>query len=242
MTAKDEEGLEEEEPEEVPADIGALFKKFKDQDIKPKERTKLLHWIIEMMKEKDFSLRSLTMTGYGYTRTDHDRLQRAVNRLQKTLSITATSKMKELESDSFSKFIEETWEEAKNIATDTVMTWRTKAIEYGFFDKENQKVKMKDFIETACDFYVKNVEALEGIEERIRDIEAIAALFAELSKPNVLRIIALRSYMEFVNHITRLAAMGIPVPDSVIIDVKNEVEKVMLSTYKVEKEVQNWQR
>lgn len=230
------------EPEEVPPDIGALFKKFKDRDINAKERTKLLQWIIIMMKEPGFSLRTLTMTGYAYTKRDHDTLQRAVNRLQETLRVTAETKVKELEADAFAKFIEDTWEEARNIATDTVMSWRNKAIEYGFFDKDTQKVKMKEFIETACDFFVEKSEMVERIEERVRDLEAVAALFAELSKPNVLRIVTLRAYMEFVNKVTRLAAMGIPVPESVIIDVKNEVNRVMLSTFRVERETPNWQK
>jgi len=230
------------EPGEVPPDIGALFKKFKDRDINEKERSELLRWIIEMMKEPGFSLRTLTMTGYGYSKTEHDTLQRAVNRLQRTLSVTAKSKVRELESDAFTEFIEKTWEEARNIATETVVKWRDKAIEYGFFDQEKQTVKMKEFIETSCNFYVDKREMIEGIEERIRDLEAIAALFAELSKPNVIRIVALRSYMGFVNIVTQLAARGIPVPESIIIDVRNEVDKVMFSTLRSEKEVPNWQK
>ena len=229
-------------PEEVPADIGALFKKFRDKDINPKEQTKLLQWIMGVMDDPGFKLRSLTMTGFAFTKRDHDRLQRALNRLQKTLEVSASTKLKELEADAFAKFIEETWEEAKNIATDTVVRWRDKAIEYGFFDKEAGKVKMKEFIEVSCNFFVEKRDMIETVEERVRDLEATASMFAEISKPQVLRIIALRLYMDFVNKVTHLAAIGIPVPESVIIDVKNEVNRVMLSTFRTSKEAPTWPR
>ena len=223
--------------EDVPPDIGALFEKYRDKKTKAKESTKLARWIIEMQKVPGFNLKLLVMDGYNYTVTDWNRLKQMLSRLKKRLGVSAKDVLKEHEAADFARFIEDLWNEAKKIATDTLMRWHSRAIEYGYFDEEKGSVRMKDFIEDACNFYIEKREALETIEERVGDLQATCAMFAELSKPNVLRIVALRSYMEFVSGITLLAARGIPVPESIIMEVKNTVNKVILSTYQPVREI-----
>lgn len=224
-------------PEDIPPEIGALFAKFKRKQIKPKEETNLLQWIIKMKQIPGFSLKTIVMPGFDFNRTDYDRLAKAVTRMEQRLETNVDLKLKELEADALAKFIEETWNDVKSIATGTLIKWRDAAIEHGYFDKEKEKIRMKDFIEDACTFYVEKRDMIAQVESRVRDLEAVATMFAELSKPNVLRIVALRSYMDFVNIITQLAARGIPVPQSIIIEVKNTVDSVILSTYPQEKEI-----
>lgn len=224
-------------PESIPSNITALFEKFRDKKVKAKEATELARWIISMQKVPSFNLKSLVMDGYEYTTTDWNRLKQTISRLKKRLEISAKDAIKEHEVADFAVFIENLWKEAKSIATDTVMQWRNRAIEYGYFDKEKEKVLMKNFIEDACNFFVEYKDLLETIEDRIKDTEAACAMFAELSKPQVLRIVALRSYMQFINQITILAARGIPTPESIILEVKNTVNDVILSTHQPGKEI-----
>ena len=224
-------------PEDIPPEIGALFAKYKTKQIKPKDETKLLSWIIKMKQVPGFTLKSIVISAFGYIKADYDRLVKALSRMEARLEANVDLKLKELESDALAKFIEETWNEVKSIATGTVIKWRDAAIEHGYFDKDKEHIRMKDFIEDACDFYVEKRDMIAQVESRVRDLEAVATMFAQISKPNVLRIVALRSYMEFVNIVTQLAAKGIPVPESIIIEVKNTVDTVILSTYPQEKEM-----
>jgi len=224
-------------PEDIPPEIGALFAKYKTKQIKPKDETKLLSWIIKMKAVPGFTLKSIVISAFGYNKADYDRLVKALSRMEARLEANVDLKLKELEADALAKWIEETWNEVKSIATGTLIKWRDAAIEHGYFDKEKEKMRMKDFIEDACTFYIEKRDMIAQVESRVRDLEAVATMFAELSKPNVLRIVALRSYMEFVNIVTQLAARGIPVPQSIIIEVKNTVDTVILSTYPQEKEM-----
>ena len=86
---------------------------------------------------------------------------------------------------------------------------------------------MKDFLEDACNFYIEKRDLIETIEDRVRDLEAACATFAEFSKPQVLRIIALRSYMEFITQVTRLTAHGIAVPESIVEEVRATTDRVI---------------
>jgi len=216
-------------PEDVPPDINALLIRFRGKKITKQETMKLGRWIINMKKVPSFKLKPFVEAEYDYTRTDYERLKRMANRLEKKLEISAVDTLKKLESDAFARFIEDTWNEAKSIATDTVMRWRNRAIEYGYFDEEKEKVRMKDFLEDACNFYIDNRDRVETLEAKNKDLEAACATFAEFSKPQVLRIIALHSYMKFITQVTRLAARGIPVPESIIEEVRATTDRVIHS-------------
>ena len=127
------------------------------------------------------------------------------------------------------------WKEAKSIATDTLQRWYRRANEFGYFDKKNETVRMKEFVEDACNFFVENKETVAQKDEEILNLKAAVATFAEISKPNVLRINALDSYIEFTSLCTLLAARGIPVPEAIIMEVKNTVNRVILSTHPIER-------
>lgn len=216
-------------PEDVPSDINALLVRFRGKKVTAQESMKLGRWIINMKKVPSFKLKPLVEAGYDYTRTDYERLKRMANRLEKKLEISAVDTLKKLEADAFARFIEDTWNEAKSIATDTVMRWRNRAIEYGYFDEEKEKVRMKDFLEDACNFYIDKRDMVETLEARIKDLKAACATFAEFSKPQVLRITALHSYMKFMTQVTRLAAQGIPVPEAIIEEVRTTINRVIRS-------------
>ncbi len=158
-------------------------------------------------------------------------MQRKVRKLEKKLEQSARIILKERSADDFASFVEELWDSAKTIGTETVMKWMNRATELGYYDEDTKKVKMKEFVEDACNFYMNKRDMLETIEDQLRDLQATCAMFAELSKPQVLRIIALRSYMDFIGKCTQLAARGIPVPESIILEVKGTVNNVILSTY-----------
>jgi len=223
-------------PADVPDEIDAIFKRYKEYRATRPETEKLCTWIINMSDVPGFNYKQLCTAGYGYTLRDYNRLKKAVQRIKKKLQPSAATTLKKLEAGDFAKFIEDLWKEAKSIATGTVMKWAERAKEIGYFDEKEGKVRMKDFIEDACNFYLEKKELLDTIEERLKDLEATCAMFAELSKPQVLRILALRSYMEFMSQITFLAARGIPVPESIIIEVKDTVNTIIAGTYRPLKE------
>jgi hypothetical protein len=89
---------------------------------------------------------------------------------------------------------------------------------------------MKDFLEDACNFYINKRDMVETLEAKIKDLKAACATFAEMSKPQVLRITALRSYMEFMTQVTLLDAQGIPVPESIIEEVRATTDRVIRSS------------
>ncbi|MBA7612300.1 hypothetical protein ES703_19536 [subsurface metagenome] len=217
--------------ETIPPKIAAILVKSKEKKLTKKQKTELAYWIIDMRKSSDFNLKRLVIDSFGYSEQDYNTLWVIVDRFEKGLTVSAKEKLKKLEGEAFSTFITDIWKEAKSIATDTLQRWYRRAVEFGYFDKENETVRMKEFVEDACNFYVNNKETIGSYEEEILNLKAAVSTFAEISKPNVLRIMALHSYIEFTSLCTLLAARGIPVPEAIIIEVKNTVNRVILSTH-----------
>ena len=182
-----------------------------------------------MQKVPGWELKILVVDGYGYDSKAYEKIKRAVARFKKTMEQTATQKLKELQAGDFAQFIENMWNEAKQIATTIVMTWRERAVEYGYYDEETETVLMKDFILDACNFYVDNRDRIILLEEEMLDTRAAAQVFADMARPNILRINALRIYTQFCDHAMALAAAGIPVPDSIIQDVRKTVDSAILT-------------
>lgn len=224
--------------ENIPEEIADLLVKSKEKKLDKEGRSKLAYWIIDMKKSSDFNLKRLVTDSFGYSQKNYNTLLITVSRFEKKLTISAKEHLKQLEGDAFSIFITDIWKEAKSIATDTLQRWYRRAIEFGFFDKNNETVRMKDFVEEALDFYVANRETVSQKDEKILNLKAAVATFAEISKPNVCRINALDSYIEFTSLCTLLAARGIPVPEAIIIEVKNTVNRVILSTHPRERRLE----
>ncbi len=223
---------------EIPEEIKALFVKAREKTARDKEFLRLAEWIMNMKKVPGFNLMRLVMDGFDYSRTNYDYLQRKVRKLEKKLAQSAEVILKERSADDFARFVEELWDSAKTIGTETVMKWMNRATELGYYDEDTKKVKMKEFVEDACNFYMNKRDMLETIEDQLRDLQATCTMFAQLSKPQVLRIIALQSYMDFIGLVTQLAARGVPVPESIILEVKATVNDVIMSTYRTVKQVQ----
>jgi len=216
-------------PEEIPEDVKELFDKYLKKEAEKDDQDKLFRWILGMQKDPKFNLLSLVMEGYGWEKRDYNRLEQALRTAKKRLEMSAASKLKELEQGDFASFIEKLWSEAKTIATETIMTWFERAREYGYYDAETGRVRMKEFIEDSCNFYIQNKENLEILMEQVNDSEAAAKLFADVAKPNFLRLTALRLYTQFMSQVIALGARGIPVPESIIMDVKETTNQIILS-------------
>lgn len=217
--------------EQLPDEIATLITKNKDKSIKAKEQKKLIQWIIDMKKTVGWSLRSLLKKDFDYSEAEYNTIANKVRRFEKSLSVSAEDRLKGLEGDAFGVFIDNLWSEAKGIATDTLQRWYRRAIEFGYFDKDTETVRMKEFVEDACNFFVENKEIVGSYGNEILNLKAAVATFAEISKPNVLRIMALHSYIEFTSLCTLLAAQGIPVPEAIILEVRDTVNRVILSTH-----------
>ena len=219
--------------EQLPDEIATLITKNKAKSIKAKGQKKLIQWIIDMKKTVGWSLRSLLKKDFDYSETEYNSLANKVRRFEKSLAVSAEDRLKNLEGDAFGTFIENLWSEAKSIATDTLQRWYRRAIEFGYFDKDAETVRMKEFVEDACNFYVENKEIVGSYEVEILNLKAAVATFAEMSKPSVLRIMALHSYIEFTSLCTLLAVRGIPVPEAIIMEVRETVNRVILSTHPI---------
>lgn len=214
-------------PEEIPEEIQVLFEKCRDKKISAKGRAKLERWIVGMQKVPGFDLKHICIDDFDYTSTDYNRLRKRVQRLKKKLTTSAKEVLREAEADDFVKWVEGAWEQVKTIGKDMVMGWTERASELGYYDEDSGEVRIKEFLVDACTFFVEKRQMIETVEERVKDVEAACQMFAELSKPQVVRIIALREYMDFVQIVTFLAARGIPVPTSVIDEVRSTVDAVM---------------
>jgi len=231
------------ELEEIPKDVQEFFIKYNAGTIKDEERQKLYKWIVDKKKEdKTFELRTFVRENFAYDEIIYRRLEKAVQRFGKTTEITATKKLKELEAGDFADFIENMWNNAKGIATSVVIGWTERAKEYGYYDKDSGEIRMKDFIEDACNFYIDYKDQIDAMTDQLRDAEAAANLFAEMAKPNTIRIAALRSYTAFVTKVLELAARGIPVPESVIEDVKETVNQVIYTATLPKEELKTYER
>lgn len=223
--------------EAIPDDITKLIEKNKDKSIKAEDRKKLIQWIIGMKKIEGWSLRSLLKKDFDYSETEYNTLANKVRRFEKKLKAAAAEQLKELEKEDFSKFLENLWGEANKIAKKTLMRWYNTAVEYGYYDEETETVRVHKFLEAACNFFVEKSELVRGYESQILDLEATASMFADLSKPNVLRLIAFQSYVEFTSRCVILAAKGIPVPEAIIAEVRNTVNNIIFSTHPAIKEM-----
>jgi len=216
--------------EDVPTDIQELFIKYNAGTIKEDERQKLYKWILDKKKEdKTFELRTFVRENFAYDEIVFRRLEKAIQRFGKATEVTATRKLKELEAGDFADFIETMWNNAKGIATSVVIGWTERAKEYGYYDKESGEIRMKDFIEDACNFFIDYRDQIDALQDQLRDSEAALSLFAEMAKPNIIRIASLRTYTTFVTKTLELAARGIPVPESIIQDVKETVNQVIFT-------------
>lgn len=130
--------------------------------------------------------------------------------------------------------------------TEKFLTMKIRTIETIEYDGEVYNLKVKEdesYCTYAhcvhnCNFYLEKRDMLETVDDQVRDLQATCTMFAELSKPQVLRIIALRSYMDFIGLVTQLAARGVPVPESIILEVKATVNDVIMSTYRTVTKVQ----
>jgi len=216
-------------PEQLPEDVSDLFIKYRDQKASKEEQIKLFKWIDSMRKVPGFNLKDLVEAGFGYAAKDYTRLRTALTRFRKMMKVTARDELRRLENQDFATFIENMWNEAKTIATEVVMAWREKALNMGYFDEETGKVKMKAFIMDAVNFYIENKDRLEELQEQMRDIEAAGRLAFRLADPNIAKIYVINAYTRFCAEVLKLAAMGIPVPESVILDVKETVNQTLLS-------------
>jgi len=216
-------------PEHLPEDVADLFIKFRDKKASKEEQIKLFRWINSMQRVPGFNLKDLVQAGFGYASKDYTRLKVNLSRFRKTMRVTAKDELRRLENQDFATFIENMWNEAKTIATEVVMAWREKALNMGYFDEESGKVKMKDFIMDAVNFYIENKDRLEELQEQMRDIEAAGRLAFRLADPNIAKIYVINAYTRFCAEVLKLASLGIPVPESVILDVKETVNQALLS-------------
>lgn len=218
-------------PEEVPEDMQGLIEQYRAGKISDPDELKLLRWFNGMMKVPGFNLRDLLMAGFGFNDREYNRIQKAMVRFRKRLETSAGDVLKELGAEDFTKFIEDTYKEMRSIATTVLMTWREKAIEYGFYTEETGVVDMKGFLTQACNFYIENKDYLETVDERMKDLEAAGHVWAKLAEPNIVRITALKMYTTFITQVMRMAAFGIPVPEAIVQEVKLAVNNAILSTY-----------
>jgi hypothetical protein len=217
-------------PEEVPADIGDIILKFRNYQATEAETEKLCQWVHEMRDKPGFNPRALLMVHYGYDTRAYNRFKKAYDRYREKVEAEAKVKLRRLEAEDFSKFVEDIWKDVINTGKRLVKEHYNDAVEMGYYDEKTGNVDMVKFFDDAANFFKENRDVLETVEERIKDIEAAAKVFAEMAKPNILRIMALRAYISFITEAMRLAALGIPVPESIIIDVKETINRLLYST------------
>jgi len=217
------------DPDLVPPEIAELLIKFRDKKISKIEEAQLYRWIMGMKNVPGFNLHELTTAGFGFSENDYRRLTGYMTRYRKKVKVKAEDELRRLENQDFARFIETMWNEVKTIATDVVMGWAEKAKNMGYYDPEQGKTDMKRFIEDAINFYVENKDRIEEYEERLRDVEAAGQLAFKLADPNIAKIYVVNAYTRFCSEVLKLAALGIPVPESIILDVKETVNRAITS-------------
>ena len=213
---------------EIPKEISEMILRFRAGTLKRPEKMKLFKWFHEMSKVPSFGMKDI-LREHGYTEKEISRFKMALSRYRKTMTVTARDELKRLENEDFATFIETVWNEAKTIATDVVMAWREKAINMGYYDPDNNTVRMKDFIVDAVNFYIQYKDRVEELEEELEDTKAAGKLAFRLAEPNIAKIYVINSYTRFCAEVLKLASLGIPVPESVILDVKETVNRVISS-------------
>ena len=203
---------------EVPSDIEDIIKLEFAKQASEKEREKLFSWLMDVLiKYPNFNMHKFLTERFGY---DHTAYTRVVNNFKRwRAKLRGVSKIRKPLED-YLKFVEDMWNEARDIALDVVMGWVDKAKEMGYYNSAEKKVDMKKFIEDAVTFYIQYKYVVDQIEERYKDLEAYAMTLQELVSPQVYRLIALRLYMEFIQDVMRMQTYGIPVPPELIEEVR----------------------
>jgi len=219
---------------EVPEDLRVLFELEKQKRTSSEDRVPLFEFLDKCYAEDPtFNAAKFLRENFNYTATDYNRLMIAYKRWKeagRSLKKKPEVIIGEKETKDYADFLDKMWREARNISLDIVMGWIGKAKEMGYYNEEKQKVDMKKFIEDAVTFYIQYKYSIETLEERYRDLEALARTLARLLEPQTYRIIALKLYTEFVTEVMKLEARGIPVPEEFILDVRRMVTSFLRTT------------
>lgn len=218
---------------EVPEDLRVLFELEKQRRTSKEDRVQLFKFLDKCYAEDPtFNAAKFLRENFDYTATDYNRLMVAYKRWKEAggLKKKPEAILSEKESKDYAEFLDKMWREARDISLDIVMGWVGKAKEMGYYNEKEQKVDMKKFIEDAVTFYIQYKYSIEYMEERYRDLEALAKTFMHLLEPQTYRIIALKLYVDFITEVMKLEARGIPVPEELVLEVRNMVDSFLRTT------------
>jgi len=213
----------------IPDDIEVIIARELQRKASPEDRNRFFEWLTDVYRSHpDFNLSNF-LRKRGFSHSDYTRVWRAYKRYTSKIH-APTGAIYRTALDDFANFAKKMWEEARDISLDILMGWSDKAKEMGYYNPEKKKIDMKRFIEDAVTFYIQYKYTIEDFEERYRDLEAYARMLQELLKPQIYRVIALRLYISFVNSMMVLQAKGLPVPEEYLLEVRNIVNKFLMST------------
>lgn len=216
---------------EIPEDIRELFLRELNNTATDDEREKLFMFIEELLASKPDLKLTRILRDLGFDLQSYNRFMQRYRKWRQEMAGEKIPKgLKRLETKAFAKFVRTAWEEVRDIALDVVMGWYDRAKEMGYYNPESQKVDMRKFIEDAVTFYTQYRYSIDIFEEQYRDLEALTKTLIRMLDPQIARLVCLKLYMNFILKILELNVYGIPVPEELIYEVKEMVNKVIVGS------------
>ncbi|GAI65791.1 unnamed protein product [marine sediment metagenome] len=197
-----------------------LAEAFKNRKITKAERAEFSGLLGELRSHDDFILKDWG-TEHDFDQAAYARLIKLLGRGPKLREVPAPERaLTRQVSQDYSKFLKGLWEETRQVGQDVAMRWMQTAAELGFWDDENDRPRFREFVSAAINFFVENRLKVPELKEEVARLDAVAYTLAQLSKPEVVRLMVHQSYLRFLMDIVALEAGGVKVPEDLILEAQ----------------------
>jgi len=200
----------------IPPEIMDLLAKFRDGTITPSEKEELLKWLNEKAVKRGV-LRAIADAA-GFDDREYARLSHALREWRRERQVEPEVKIRKMKVDYLTRWLKENWQEALEAVKRVCVAYYAEMIDMGYYDPDKGKVRFREFIEDAIDFFVRNRDRLAELEEEVEDLRALAATLRDMTEPEMVKLMLMSLYHKFMMKVLELRALGIPVPESLIED------------------------
>ena len=198
----------------IPPEVMDLLAKFRDGTITPSEKEELMEWLNEKAVKRGV-LRAIADAA-GYDDREYTRLSYALRKWRREKQVEPETKVRKMKVDYLTRWLTQNWQEALEAVKRVCVAFWAEMIDMGYYDPDKGKVRFREFIEDAIDFFVRNRDRLAELEEELEDMKALAATLRDMAEPETVKLMIMSLYYKFMMKVLELRALGIPVPESLI--------------------------
>ncbi|GAI91149.1 unnamed protein product, partial [marine sediment metagenome] len=179
----------------------------------------------ELRSHDDFILKTWSVE-HDFDPVAYSRLLKLLGRGSKPREVPAPERaLTRQVSQDYSKFLKGLWEETRQVGQDVAMRWMQTCSELGFWSDENDRPRFREFVSAAINFFVENRLKVPELKEEVARLDAVAYTLAQLSRPEVTRLMIHQAYLNFLLTLTELMAHGVSVPEDIIAEAQSMTVK-----------------